>query len=501
MTPLGISFERVEPLRLFEWLVVAGSLSCTSLSNLVPFKPEIDWRTSPPHRVAADVEKLGHALTDEEIRALTGEISDQKTQHFVWQSRYDSKEPPPAIPSFSLRLLREAYDPVPRPILRSLVWQDKYPSFASPDFGTVINRARVTDLVWFVDSVTILAGSASEKELLVRPPGDFALLMLLSHELAHLAISFAPLGGSHSESIAECAADVIGGFQSAVISTRMGTNGTAEFQFNGAVSALGAAVIPGEWISRNLHPDREQRAACLERGVSMFAEQAVREPLAGSLLLTSPRDSLVEKLSLGRISLVTAATEEAKSILSLPGDEGATKPDGVAMEDTAAATLLRLTDSLLIRVSQGTVGAVIGVKIAPGVSLFPGAQLEELLVRMPAPWKCAVVVGNADIGGSIACYALTGGLNAMMIRQRFSTTIQRDSSRLGFRVSSIGLATTRTAELRLRQWLFEKGADRVIVSVYDEPYAPNANSNQETGTRVFWFSFSQIHISPSGRQH
>ena len=102
-------------------------------------------------------------------------------------------------------------------------------------------------------------------------------------EMAHLAIGFASITQHYPESLVECAADVIAGFQTAAIAPRMSSRGGMEITTNGAVEAFSASVIPGEWVSRELHPDNEQRLACVRRGIEIFSEQRDRAPIAGSV--------------------------------------------------------------------------------------------------------------------------------------------------------------------------------------------------------------------------
>ena len=110
---------------------------------------------------------------------------------------------------------------MPREILQTTLWQDRYETFASPDYGIVLNRERVEELVWTVDSASVAIGDAWFRKYMIRPPGDYALLLLISHELAHLAIGYAAPSVHAPESVAECAADIMGGFQSAVVATRI----------------------------------------------------------------------------------------------------------------------------------------------------------------------------------------------------------------------------------------------------------------------------------------
>ena len=147
----------------------------------------------------------------------------------------------------------------------------------------------------------------------------------------------------------------------------------------------------------------------------MFSEQRDHQRIAGLVMLESARDSLIDAMSLGKLSLVSAAVAEAKEILSIPGE---TKPKASShvgdAEDAAAKPLLALTDSLLQRLSSGRLLMAIGQPVAVGVSLFPGKLFSELALPVGSPWKCAVIAGNTDIGRAFACYAITADLAATL---------------------------------------------------------------------------------------
>jgi len=476
-------------------------LSCAALAKVVPESPSSDWRTKPTPRSPADIEKLGNALAGEAIRVVTREVSDPETRKVVWRvGEYGDDSGPPPTAGFAARLLYGAYAGVSKPILQTMIWQDTYPTFASRDYGLVMNQARTAQLVWLVDSVSATTVASSFRSLEVRRPGDFALLALISHEMAHLAISAASLSERYPESIVECAADIIAGFQTAAIAPRISSRGQFELDVNGGIDALGTTVIPGDWVSRDVHPDNEQRSACLRRGIGMFSEQRDRGPIGGSFLLTSERDSLIDALSLGQISLVNAALAETRTILSIPGTPQPKQSSELEYTNNPSAKmLLALNDSILKRFAAGTLSTVVGQRIAVGVSLFPGAEFNELLIRVDPPWKCAVIAGNADIGRSIGCYVITRERDVMWARFGVDRTLQSDSLRLGFRVLSVGPSTTSSSSLHLRQWLFVNGDKQAVVSIYDEPYTPNPYSDQRTGLRVFWFSFSDLRVVPKGR--
>lgn len=488
-------------------LRIAGTLllvCCTWVARIIPVATTspYEWRTNPKRRPPLEIEKIGDLLADEAVRVVTGQLSDTATRRSVWRTaEYGGNSGPPPVPPFAARLLEEAYAGVPKWVLHNVTWQDAYPTFASRDYGLVINRERTSQLVWLVDSLSFVNVSQSLRGLHVREPGDFALLILISHEMAHLAITSAPLIGRNPESVVECAADVIAGFQTAAVAPRISSQGGWELGGNGAVDALGTAIIPGEWVSRDLHPDNEQRSACLHRGIGMFSEQGERGPIAGSLILASERDSLIDALSLGKTTLVDAAFAEAKTILSLPGvPEPKQSSFSGQLDNGSVKTVLLLVDSLLRRFANNTLATVVGQRLAVGVSLFPGTVFNELLLKVAAPWKCAVIAGNPDIGRSIGCYALMRDMDALFTRIGVANALQRDSLSLGFRVLSVGPSTTSTSRLHLRQWLFMNGDKQAVVSVYDEPYNPNPYEDRHSGPTVFWFSFSDLRVIPKGRQ-
>ena len=212
-------------------------------------------------------------------------------------------------------------------------------------------------------------------------------------------------------------------------------------------------------------------------------------------MIDSPRDSLIDALSIGKIDLVGAAIAESETILSIPGGQKRSTVRDV-VDESSAKTLLALTDSLLKKLGSGTLGSVVGERISVGVSLFPGAEFNEFLLEVSSPWKCAVIAANAETGRSIGCYALTGGIHAVMAEYFFARSLQSDTVRLGFHVLPIGPATTSTASLHLRQWLFSIRDKQAVVSIYSEPYTPNQFSDQRTGMIVLWFSFSDLNTIP-----
>jgi hypothetical protein len=480
-------------------IVAVFLTGCASIGNLKKTLDPPDWREHPQHRTATEVENVGRTLTAESIRIVKGETSDRLTRATVWQFASWVSDPGPApVRPFAQRLLQQAYAKVPSAILQNVVWQDRYPSLASGDFGVLINKERATELTWFVDSATLPLAPRG-RTTLVREPGDFALLMLISHEMAHLAIDAASLA-AYPESVIECTADVIAGFQTSVVSTRISSRGLYELEINGAVDALSRATLPGEWISRDFHPDNEQRGACLHRGIAMYGEQLNREPIAGSMLLHNARDSLLDSLSRGKTTLVLAAIAEARSVLSLPGEIRTPAPARATdPRDLPAIQLLSLTDTLLRRLAFGNYSSVIGEPIAVGVSLFPGSQLNELLLKVDPPWKCAVISGGPDIGRSIGCYVLGDNTDAIYTRLNVVNALQSDSLRLGFRVLSIGPATPTNVGLHLRQWLLVANSLQVLVSVYDELYVPNPYAEEHSDLRVLWFSFSDLSPVPKGK--
>jgi hypothetical protein len=460
-----------------------------------------DWRANPKRRTPVEVEKIGNLLAGEAVRVITGQLSDSATRSIWRRAEYGDAAGPPTVPQFATRLLSEAYAGVPRTVLHNVTWQEAYPTFASSDYGLVINRQRTTELVWLVDSLSFVSVPQSLRQLHVREPGDFALLIVMSHEMAHLAIDAAPQIGRNPESVVECAADVIAGFQTASIVPRISQRGGWELSGNGAVEALGREVVPGEWVSRETHPDNEQRSACLHRGIEMFSEQGGREKIAGSLVLESKRDSLIDALSLGKTTLIAAAFSEAKTILSLPGTpEPKQSSFSESLNNSSAKTVLQLVDSLLRRLANNTLDAVVGQRLAVGVSLFPGSVFNELLLPVNAPWKCAVIAGNSDIGRSIGCYALIRTMDALFARMAVENALQSDSLSLGFRVLSVGPSTTSNARLHLRQWLFMNDDKQAVVSVYDEPYNPNSFDDRQSDLAVFWLSFSDLKIVPKSRR-
>ena len=193
-------------------------------------------------------------------------------------------------------MLLEAYAKVPRRTLSRLTWQDSVPSFASPQLGVVVSSKRASSLVWIADSTAILGGG-NNSQLYVRRPGDFALLLVLAHELSHLALQASTASIAATVAEIECATDILGGFQTAALSLRISSGGLFELTINRVPTLLGHALRPGHWVAGDQHPDREQRIACLTTGVNLFADQQEREDVADVLLSESRSDSVRNQLA------------------------------------------------------------------------------------------------------------------------------------------------------------------------------------------------------------
>lgn len=486
-------------------LALALSISIAGCNSLRPALEQRavvtegeSWRTRLLRRPAPSIQRIGDELFAELARIVTGTISDSATRSTAWRVREsdDAGAPIPSLPTRVGKLLEQAFAPVPRHLLDSLIWHDSVPTLASPDVGIVVNRPRVTLLAWRLDSAVLAERSAIERRILVRPPGDWGVLAVLTHELAHLALDFGAQLENYPQSLRECAADYLAAFTLSAASARMSAAGRFELSHASVVLRVAEDLTPGEWISRDVHPDSEQRLECLNRGAHLHAEIGARERTAGSTILEGPRDSLYDAVTVGALPLLAAAIAEARTILSLPGEgESIGSPSRMQQfrELRTNNPVTKLYDTLLTHFdARGSVDALIGERLSAGNSLFPPGELRELRLRVEPPWKCASIAAAPGRARAIGCYAIGNMVAATMVDLGVSDAVLTRARSLGYSVTPLGAATMRDGRLGFNQWLLERGARRVLISIYREQYLDSAAPDRWSTRRVAWYSFAPL---------
>lgn len=489
-----------------DWLLHAGAVSlavscaaCTPINHKPIETGPRDSGHSTAHRMTdSSVEAEARPLLLEQVRVITGNTSDDSTRAETWRfAWYNRAVPIPQIAPVTTRLLTEAYAHVPPFLLTSVRWQDSVPTYSSPDDGIAINRPRAARLAWETDSVALSNHNpdAAYARIFERPPSDYVLTMLMAHELAHLAIDFTTPRVDQPEAVVECAADVIGAFQVASVAPRLSPNGALALHFANVSANVAGDVLPGDWISANSHPDREQRAACMMRGFELY--DAVREhaPITSQSFLTSSSDSLLEHVVLGEVSLTSAAIWEARLVLSLPGSRPPRKATSSAYAFESDPDASRLVTFLLavldsMRAPDG-IASVIGVPLTSGTALFPADPLNEVTLPIAPPWKCALVTGTSERAPTVACYAIGDMTHTEMVGFLARAALLSAIKKRGLFAQPLGAAVTRGAQLASQQWLLS-GAERgrVILSMYSEPYP--INRQEWNSQQVTWYSLAWL---------
>lgn len=486
-------------------LLAALGAACTQLKSLVPApKPAMlfPWEEEVPERLSDEsVRQRGSLHIAELLRILEGSVDDSLTLAAQFTDGRPAADSAFEVPVPILRELGGAYAGVPRHILRAIVWQDSAPTSSSPDLGTFLNLPRIGQLSWWLDSTTVVINSRL-RLVHRRRPGDWVPLAIASHELTHLALDYSGLSMKLSISTRECVADIVGAFQVVAVAQRVTKSGAWNLALVSFFQRLAAAMGAGDWLSSERHPDSEQRAACLHRGEALYSDQLARQAFVGALIRRSRRDSLIDDLLEGRVSLLEAAVSEAASILSSPTEAKTVAEVDLSWlgGDPAAAAALELLDTLLSKLDDSaSFEEIAGERVSTGVSLFPSNEVYGLRVSVDAPWKCAVLPESQGDGRSVGCYAVGGLMESMLLSSSMGDKIEIIAMRHGYSAEAFGPTLARGSHLNLLQWLLERDGERIVVSVYHEPFpSQDPFGRSQSTSRTVWFAFTLLPL-PAAR--
>ena len=490
--------RRVE--RKFRIILSALLVSCLSCVT-VNSGPE-PMSKVPGKRTAEQVQRAVAPLAFELARLLTGDTATAKTKASVWRknSNYVTPNDPPAVVPFASRILTELYVGLPDSLLFRVWWDDSLRTLSSLDIGVIVNRQRAAELAWLVDSLAYSNTRARYSDVYTRRPGDLAVLLMISHELAHFPIDRLDRGSTTPVSIKECAADIISGFQFAVLTPRLSSTSGFELQESNVVARFGGLLEPGGWIAREEHPDSDQRRACLSRGSALYADQAQWTMLAGRTLLRTKQDTLADALSSGRLSLSDVALEESRQVLTVPTEAttpSAQRPPEFPSRETAI--VIRVLDSLLTRTdSLGYLDRSLGPRLGGSHGLFPPGVLHELTLSIPRPWRCGVTAVDSGRVRAAACYVIdNSSFSRVSIDMDWELRPERKFR--GFSVQRLKPPVANQVGIRFSQWLLEDRYRRVLISVYDEPHGERKGDRFSFvwgPPRLLWFSYESIGPSP-----
>ncbi len=471
-------------------IALIGFAGCTH-RRVLPFTLSETEDVQP--RSADEIMTLGDGLLEESVFLLQATVGEPLPRSQLWVAgfRQDSVQPP-QLPDAPLRVLQQAYEQIPKGALSRIRWSATERTSAFANVGIVVNVNRASELVWAVDSQMLRDIEPIERVLFARRPGDYALLLLLNHELAHLALASLPRLDTIPNAIAECAADILGGFHTALTALRISSWGIGGLERSNAISILGSALTPGYWIGRESHPDSDQRAACLNRGVALLGDLSERGPIATSLLPSSSRDSLLNDLVSQTEGLVEVTGILATEIVpvTLPEMGPTSAPSRFLRGEVAAAPIVQLfRDLVSMHDSVGSsLGPLRGPRISTGVTLFPGSVIRELNYAVSPPWRCAIQGDGPPSNPHIACYLVADVDNMIALMFYMQDGIESHLERAALLADTLVPPTSSTLHINLRQWAIRDKDRFAVAGIMAEPYGEWGIPSRY----VVWFSFTPL---------
>lgn len=372
--------------------------------------------------------------------------------------------------TLEVSLLRRTLWVVPQRELWNFRWVDSLPTSAVPGVGITFNRERVARLMWQADSSWFWDATDGFRRIVTLRPSRWMALVGLLHEQGHLAFARIETASKHAEAVKECAADMLAGFGAVALSPQL-THGEAEPWGLAEIPRLAELELAdGDWVAGDGHPSREQRRACISRGVDLARGLRAVNRVVGVRLLSSASDSLLDNAVESEGNLVSLLMQESSALLAIPEEVRTSMPvkrfDGDGDAVPALAAVQRAIDSLE---TPDPFAALRGRPVSVGGTEFPGSRVFAVVEPATSPWRCAVLSDSTNTG-SMMCYVFSERFKSSMVAFFAARSIEAAVPNGHRSIARIESPMPRSTRYGLVQWLITVGnRPRGVLSIYHQP--------------------------------
>ena len=447
-----------------------------------PAEPSVSSRRS-----AKSVQLLAEAFYVAIQDVVLGREPSPDVTRSIWRRRFTPGDTLLGrLDTLALSAIRAPFGPEPALVLDSLRWTEVLPSSTSNSMGILLNIGRITALANAADSAIV----PSPNDILFdRPKGDYLILVLLSHEIAHVALNGHPIESDRSIATVECQADILAGYLDELLTYRLGPSSSEVFAFGAAGQLVFDVAADGDWTGSATHPDRSQRQECFASGVTLYLElsriggrqdEIIPASQLGGIAVAIARhaiDLLTGTLIISHDLIPSAATPLQARALA-PFTSNGAEMAGIRVVLDAAIHAYGRSDSAY--------ASLAGDSVSRGTSLFSAPIISIVPTPTAFRWRCAYLHQLGRRLSTLQCYVLGDIFHGSLLLFDAELTIGQLAKASGLTSEKLAPPIPDGVPVSIGQWLLRANKRTAMLTVIIGTYSDRV---RDTNRGIAWLTF------------